>query len=152
MVRVQHRQQRGFTLLELMVTFTVAGLLMAVSVPSGYKMYQSMQYRGALADVRRLLEAGRYQALISGQSVDVVIVPDSRKLFVTEASPVTLPERVRLDMNVAEQLMQDSQTGVIRFYPDGSSSGGSVMVQRVDDSGVKLQVGWLMGELNESRL
>lgn len=137
-------------MLELMVAFTVAGLLMAVSVPSGYKMYQSMQYRGAVASARLLLEAGRYQALIGGHVVDVLIVPKDRTLSLTEASIVTLPELVELDMVVAEQLMRDSQAGVIRFYPDGSSSGGAVIIRRADNSGVKLQVGWLMGELSES--
>ncbi len=60
--------QRGFTLVELLVSLAIAAVLLAVSVPSAGRFYQSMQYRSAVRDVVSALNGARYAAVNSGRS------------------------------------------------------------------------------------
>ena len=146
------RHSGGFTLLELMVAFGVAALLVALSIPAVGKLYQSMQYRQAVGEIKGALESARYQALMSGAAVDVLVQPESRELRVADGRIKHLPERVSVSLMSAAQLQPDADTGVIRFYPDGSSSGGSISLMRDEVAGVRLDVGWLLGKVSQSVL
>lgn len=139
----------GFTLLELMITLTVMGLVLAVAAPAANKMYQSMQYREAVRDVHRALLSARYAAMVSGRSSDVVIDVDDKSLSYARDEQVHLPAAVDLTVESAAELMQDGDKAVIRFYSDGSSSGGSISLGR-NERWIKLHVGWLLGRVEES--
>lgn len=143
---------RGFTLLEIMVAITVAALLMAVSVPSANRLYQAMSYRGAVGDVKNLLENARFQAQLRGAPEDVWVRPHSRELGLGDARATTLSEQVEVEVVSAAELRRDEDTAVIRFYPDGSSTGGRITLRRGETGGVALEVGWLLGEVTQHPL
>lgn len=145
-------KNRGFTLLEIMVAITVAALLMAVSVPSANRLYQSMSYRGAVGDVKNLLENARFQAQLKGLPADVWVRTPTRELGLGEARKIQLTEQVEVEVVSAAELMRDNDTAVIRFYPDGTSSGGRISLRRGDTGGVALEVGWLLGEVSQHPL
>ncbi|WP_049723714.1 GspH/FimT family pseudopilin [Gilvimarinus polysaccharolyticus] len=149
MVAAPGAKLRGFTLLELLIVFSIAGLLLAVSVPASHKMYQSMQYREAVRDVRRALEAARYKAMISGQAAQVSINPREKRIGYGNGESRDLPDFVTLEVEAAQELMLDSDTAVIRFYSDGSSTGGTVNIGR-NNRWVRLHVGWLLGRVEQS--
>ena len=50
-------------------------------------------------------------------------------------------------MHSASELNRDS-LGVIRFYPEGGSSGGGIDLGREDGSGVRISVHWLVGRVS----
>lgn len=154
LTRARYFPQQGFTLLELMIVLTIAGLLVAVSVPSAAKLYQSMVYRGAVGDARALLETARYQALITGHSMDVLVQPNTRRLALKNMFPNAKPLPKSLDLRVtsAAELQFNHNTAVIRFYPDGSSSGGSISLLRETGGGVTLHIGWLLGQVTQQPL
>lgn len=141
--------QKGFTLLEMMVAISIAALLMAVSVPAANKMYQSMAYRSAVGEVKSLLENGRYRAQRYGRPVDVLVRPERREVALDGDSEHVLSDLITLEVVSAAELMRDNETAVIRFYPDGSSSGGRITLLRGEDAGVALEVGWLLGEVTQ---
>lgn len=148
--RVKNRPlSRGFTLLELMIAFSVAGLLLAVSSPAAYKMYQSVQYREAVREVRGALESARYSAMVSGQPAKVVITPNEKRIAFGSESTYILPDFVDLEVEAAQEFMADPNSAVIQFYTDGSSTGGTVSVGR-NDRWVRLHVGWLLGRVEQS--
>jgi general secretion pathway protein H len=41
--------------------------------------------------------------------------------------------------------------GVIRFYPEGGTSGGSVSVEAATGRGVKVSVDWLLGTVTQEK-
>ncbi|WP_339897192.1 GspH/FimT family pseudopilin [uncultured Gilvimarinus sp.] len=145
---VNPRTVYGFTLLEMMVALAIAAVLMAAAVPAASKMYASMQYRGAVADVKSLLETGRYQASTTGATMVVLIKPKARQVSVGDRVEV-LPEHIAIDVRSAAELRPDADTAAIQFYPDGSSSGGAITLTRDTGQTVTLNVGWLLGEVKQ---
>lgn len=141
---------RGFSLIELMVALAIAGLIMAVAVPSSVRFYEGMQRRQAVRDAVSLLAAAREQALSSGRAQDVNVRPADRRIWYGNKTQ-TLPEGLQLTVHGAAELNRDN-VGVIRFYPDGSASGGGVDIRRGDGSGTRISVDWLVGRVRQEAL
>jgi general secretion pathway protein H len=61
-------------------------------------------------------------------------------------------EDYRLEAVVASRDVTDDRRASIRYYPDGSSTGGSIRVQRPNGDGVRLRVDWLTGRVTQEPL
>jgi general secretion pathway protein H len=133
-----------------MVALAIAALIMAVAVPSSVRFYEGMQRRQAVRDTVSLLAAAREQALSSGRTQDVNVRPSDRRIWLGEKNQ-TLPRGLGLTVHGAAELNRDN-IGVIRFYPDGSASGGGVDIRRSDGSGTRISVDWLMGRVQQEAL
>jgi general secretion pathway protein H len=132
-------------MLELMIAISIVGLLLAVTVPASMRFYQSIQYRQAVRDVITTLASARYSAINKGAAQDVLVNPRANTISFNGDSS-RLPEAFTLAVHTASELNRD-ETGVIRFYPEGGSSGGGIDVERGDGSGVRISVDWLMGRV-----
>jgi general secretion pathway protein H len=141
------RSQRGFTVLELLLVMAIAGMILAVAVPSSLRFYESIQYRQAVRDVITALASARYGAINSGRPWDVAIDPQGKTLELN-GQTTRLPEQLQLAVHAARELNRD-RSGVIRFYPEGGSSGGGVDIERSDGSGVRVSVDWLVGSVSQ---
>ncbi|MDX1733666.1 MAG: prepilin-type N-terminal cleavage/methylation domain-containing protein [Halioglobus sp.] len=137
---------RGFTLLELVAAISIAALLLGISAPAVQRLYDSARYRSAVSDVVAALNAARYTAIRQGRAQDVLVNPV--KGVITRGEEVRkLPASVELEVLGSRQLNR-TDTGVIRFYPDGGSSGGFVNVAASNGRLVQVQVDWLLGHVS----
>ena len=59
------------------------------------------------------------------------------------------PDSLTVGMVVAEQDIDADGTGRIRFYPDGSATGGSIDILRDNGVGVRLRVDWMLGRISQ---
>lgn len=152
----------GFTLLELMVAFSIAALLVGVSAPATMKMYDSMQYRDTVRGVISAAQSARLSALSQGKVVDLVVVPDVKSISIRGAKDASraqgqpkqllaFPSSLQMETSTAAEYKMDGKE-IIRFYPDGSSSGGSVSVIRSEGVGVRVRVDWLTGLASQEEL
>lgn len=132
-------------MLELMVAMAVVATLMAVAVPASVRFYQSMQYRQAVGDVITTLGKARYQAINSGRAQDVIVSPD-RNIIELNGKLSRLPEEFNVAVHSAGEVGYQGE-GVIRFYPEGGSSGGGIDIERPGGRGVRISVDWLMGRV-----
>lgn len=135
----------GFTLLELVVAIGIVALVLGVSAPVMQRLYESTQYHGAVNDVVNLLASARYSAIRKGGDQDVLINPETRMVVVGKKEQ-QLPDNLRLEVLGARELNRDG-AGVIRFYADGSSSGGFVKLQNDSGQEVQVEVDWLLGRV-----
>jgi len=133
--------------MELLAAITIVGLLLAVAVPSSMRLYQSMQYRSTVKGVVTLLASARYKAVNTGESQDVVINPKTRELRFNQTIE-TLPAGVNIVVHSAREL-NTRDAGVIRFYPEGGSSGGGVDIEIPERRGVRIDVDWLIGRVTQ---
>ena len=134
-------------MLEMLVAISIAGLLLAVAVPASYRFYESIQYRQAVREVVTTLAAARYRAVNSGRAQDVAIDPFANTLAFN-GELTELPAGLHLVVQAAGELNRE-RAGVIRFYPEGGSSGGGIDLERNDGSGVRISVDWLMGRVTQ---
>ena len=135
-------------MLELLAAITIVGMLLALSVPSMVRFYESMQYRQAIRDVVTVLSSARYRAVATGKSQDVSIAPQKREITFREKE-LKLPDSLSLAVHSAYEV-NTSNLGVIRFYPEGGSSGGGVDLERADGSGVRIAIDWLAGQVTHA--
>ena len=139
----------GFTLVELLAAITIVGMLLAFAVPASVKFFESMQYRQAVREVITVLGSARHAAIDKGTYQDVVIHPAGRRLTFN-GRKTQLPKEVQLAVHSAREVNRDS-AGVIRFYPEGGSSGGSIDIERPGADGVRISVDWLAGRVTQER-
>lgn len=132
-------------MLELLAAITIVGMLLALSVPSMGRFYESMQYRQAIRDVVTVLSSARYKAVATGISQDVAVNPQQRTVIFNEKQ-LLIPDALKVAVHGASEVNTASQ-GVIRFYPEGGSSGGGVDLERADGSGVRIAIDWLAGRV-----
>lgn len=144
----QH-QESGFTLLEMLVAITIAAIVMGVSAPAMQRLYVSSQYHAAVNDIITLLSSARYQAIRRGGQADVVINPETREISLGEKVQ-SLPKSLHVEVLGSRELNRDG-AGIIRFYPDGGSSGGYVNLTSDNNKTVQVQVDWLLGRVTLCR-
>ena len=143
--RRESRWGSGFTLVELLIAISIVALVLAVSVPASARFYESMLYRQAIRDVITTLGSARYRAVYTGSAQDVRLNPRTNVMRLNDKRS-ELPERFTVVVHSAAEVNREDE-GVIRFYPDGGSSGGDIDLERPDGSGVKISVDWLMGRV-----
>jgi general secretion pathway protein H len=143
------KARSGFTLVELVVAISIVGMLLAASVPASVRFYESMQYRQAIREVITTLASARFKAVNSGKTQDVVLNPETNVMRLNNYTQ-QLPSKFRIVMQSARELNRDDE-GVIRFYPEGGSSGGDIEIARPNGSGVKISVDWLVGRVTQKK-
>jgi general secretion pathway protein H len=139
--------QSGFTMLELLIAMAIVALVLAVTVPSTARFYQSMQYREAVRDVITLLSSARYKAIQSGRTQDVLVNPETNEIQLGDERR-QLPEAMTIAVHSARELNQP-EMGVLRFYPEGGSSGGGIDIESPTGRAVKISVDWLVGRVSQ---
>ena len=136
-------------MLELLAALAIAGMVLAVSVPASIKMYESMQYRKAVRDVIGIFSSARHTAIQTGVSQNVEVYPDKKELHLNNTIK-SLPKGVKLSVESSRELNQEN-VGVIRFYPEGGTSGGAVEIESASGRGVKVSVDWLLGRVSQEK-
>lgn len=139
----------GFTMIELLAAITIVGMLLAVTVPASMRFYQSIQYRQAVRDVVTVLSSARYAAVNTGRAQDVAINPKTNELQFNDKH-TRLPQGLHLVVTSAREVNREEE-GVIRFYPEGGSSGGGIDIERPGADGVRVSVDWLVGSVTQER-
>lgn len=140
-------KQRGFTLLELLVVLVIGVLLVSIVPPLLSSMSGAVELRSAARQLSAGLRAARNQAVTRQQeSVLTLDLANHRFAVSGDSREITLPERLALHLYTAQSELLDQAIGNIRFFPDGSSTGGAITV-----SGPKLayriNIDWLTGSI-----
>jgi len=136
----------GFTLLEMLAVILLVGIAAAAVSISVTQGLASARVRAASSEMAGALRATRAQAIVRGQVENFDV--DTRANSYRGAKPkdVSLPKGLRLSITSAQQDQPNNHTGRIRFFPDGSSTGGRITLQ----SGKRqwhVNVSWLTGEV-----
>jgi general secretion pathway protein H len=137
----------GFTLLELLLALVLAALLMAIAAPNFAPLLARAQLYSATRDVASALRHARGQALVRGRDAEFELDVDRHRYRVTgRAKTYGLPSPLHLSLFTAETETVDEGTGRIRFFPDGSATGGRVTLEGDGQKRV-VDVNWLTGEV-----
>jgi general secretion pathway protein H len=140
------RRAAGFTLLEVVLVLVIGALAYAVVL--------AMPMRAGAADLKsaaRQLAAGLRQAQAIAMSTrrDATLTLDleSRQFVVATDAPRELPRALDLKLYTAQGEVENEKRGAIRFYPDGSSTGGRITVA-LGERKYLVDVDWLTGRVS----
>lgn len=139
---------RGFTLIELMVVLAVLALLLTVAVPFFPKALPGAEIKGAARELAAGLRTARSRAITLNREVGFTLDVEGRRFAVNEVGEAReLPPDVEISFVTARSELLDETTGVIRFFPDGSSTGGRVSLAH-GARGYHVDVDWLTGRIS----
>ena len=138
--------QRGFTLIELIVVLAVAALLMA-AVPGLFSAaYPGVELKSAARRTAATLRLARASAIRGGRESVLLVDLAAHRLELAGYRALTLPAGVAVKLETANRELIDAQQGRIRFFPDGSSTGGRIILSR-GHQGYQIGVTWLTGRI-----
>lgn len=131
--------------MEVLVALVIGVLLVALTPPLLSGMSGATELRGAARQLAAGLRNARNEAVTRQQEAALLLDLAGRRFAVSgDAREVALPNSVELRLYTAQSEVLDREKGYIRFFPDGSSTGGAITV-----SGPKLayrvNVDWLTG-------
>lgn len=145
-----YRTTRGFTLLELIIVLLISVLGFAVVGSNISSGNQSTRLQAAARDIASALRYARGQALVGGKTVGVSINLDDNSYRIDNRDKVYyLDKAIEVSLTVAEEEFAEEQAGSVRFFADGSSTGGRITLEwgkqlrRVD-------VNWITGAVTIS--
>lgn len=140
-----HRS-RGFTLVELLVVLMLMGLIAGMAAFSLSSNMQGAKTRAAVRDLTAALRYTRGQAIIGHQPQSLEVDVEARTYQAPKRPLIVLPKGLDMKLLTAARERTGDTKGLIRFFPDGSSSGGRVTLIR-DHHEWRVDIAWLTGEV-----
>lgn len=137
--------QRGFTLLELLVVLGIIGLILAFVPGFVLRGQPDFDVEVAARAVADGLRATRSAALLENRE-QLFALDVEERLFRTASmrAPVQIDRRIELTFQTARSELLSEGIGQIRFFPDGSSTGGRIGLT-LDGRHAEISVDWLTG-------
>jgi general secretion pathway protein H len=140
-------RSRGFTLLELLVVLAIIALLLAITPPLITAAIPGAELKASARRVAAGLRLAREEAIRTGHDVTFTLDLETHSFEVDgRFRQGKLPKGLDLKLEAAETEMLDEHRGAVRFFPDGSSTGGRVILSR-HDTGYQVGVQWLTGRI-----
>ena len=137
----------GFTLVELLVVMVIVSLLVAVLPPLVLNTMPGVELKSATRQLASALRFARSQAITRNHSVVLQLDVEDGQYWIPELKqPASLPDDLDLELFGSASEAVDHTSGGIRFYPDGSSTGGRITLARGTRS-YELEVDWLLGSV-----
>jgi general secretion pathway protein H len=137
---------RGFTLVEIMVVLMLVALLVTVAAVSLGQGLSGTKVRAASRDLVAALRYTRGQAIVSQSEQVLEVDLENFTYTAPKRDAVELPKDMELRLLTAQQELTGEKSGRIRFYPDGSSTGGRIRLVRGQRSW-DVEIAWLTGEV-----
>jgi general secretion pathway protein H len=138
---------RGFTLVELLVVLALIALVIAVASPVVSNAFPGAETKAAARELATGFRFARSEAITGNREVGMVLDLENRRYGVGGEDDIhELPEEAEITLVTARSERIDERTGVIRFFPDGSSTGGGVSLAHGNKE-YRVMVDWLTGRV-----
>ena len=135
----------GFTLIEILVTMVLIGLLTSLAAPRFAAMLPGANLRQTTMLLAANLRGARNKSIAQGKAVAISFDPEGRHYGSSSGSVDSVwPEKVQFEIVVPDSMLNEQEQPKIWFYPDGSSSGGEILCTSAGRS-YQVKVNWLAG-------
>jgi len=142
------RYPAGFSLIELLVVLAIAALILAVAPPMLSNAMPGLQLKSTARQLASGLRYARDRAVAGRSEVNFTVDLEARTVTVTNREAVIgIPDSLEVSLVTAASELVNETLGHIRFYPDGTSTGGRVTVS-YKGNGYDVDVDWLTGRVS----
>jgi general secretion pathway protein H len=136
--------QRGFTLLEILAVLALLGIALAVTAFSLDGGLDRARLDASARDIAAALRHTRTRALVEHRPQWFTLDLNARTFASPGRDPQGIPGGTVLHVTSAAEDVQHPGQARIRFFPDGSSTGGNIELSRKHRE-VRIDVDWLTG-------
>jgi len=140
----------GFTLVELMVVMVIAALVLTLVGTSISRSISGAEMRTAARKLAASLRYTRTHAILVKSEQVFLIDTENHSYTAPGRETVVLPEGMNVQLTTARSELTSENVGGIRFYPDGGSTGGHVLLE-ANERIYRVNVAWLTGEASVQR-
>ena len=136
----------GFSLIELLVVLAVMGLALSLFV--GYRAPWSSRLglEGTAAELAAGLRLARSQSIADNRPIVFVLDLGAHRFRIGGDPPRNLPPKLQVGLLTVSGEKRNATVGDIRFNPDGSSTGGRIVLAE-GERRVAVGVDWLTGRV-----
>jgi general secretion pathway protein H len=142
------RRAAGFTLLEVMIVLALAAIIYAVVLGGPMGKASAADLKAAARSLASGLRTAQTTAMATRRDALLTLDLDSREYLATgEGQAHKLPDNIDVKLDTAQTEVISEKRGSIRFYPDGSSTGGRITVASGERKYL-VDVDWLTGRVS----
>ena len=139
--------QRGFTLVEVMMVLVLAVVIYGFLVAIPLRGTSVADLKSAARTLASGLRQAQSTAMVTRRDASLSLDLDAREyLLPGESEARKLPDNIDLKLYTAQSEVTSDKKGAIRFYPDGSSTGGRITVSSGERKFL-VDVDWLTGRV-----
>ena len=149
-MRPGRNRQSGLTLVELIVVLAILAVLTTLVSPALTSLMPGYHLRAAADDMIAQARRARSMAFSTNKPAGFFIDVSERQTFAEDKAPSTWPQDISVNVTSAKYLQRGSSISEIRFYPDGTSTGGLLELLS-DGMAVTIRVDWFDGQISLSR-
>jgi general secretion pathway protein H len=141
------RDQAGFTLLEIVIVIALGAVMYALILSSPIGKASAADLKSAARSIAAGLRTAQTTAMATRRDATLTVDMESREYVTSGEHDVrTLPKNIDLKLFTAQTEVENEHRGSIRFYPDGSSTGGRITVSSGERKYL-VDVDWLTGRV-----
>lgn len=137
----------GVTLLELLIVLSIMAFVATIVLPMFGGGVSTSELKSAAREVAAGLRFARGQAIVQRSDALLIIDVEARTFTVPPDARVhRLPEKLDVKVYTAQSDLVGEKIGAIRFFADGGSNGGRVMLG-AGERKYNVDVDWLTGRV-----
>jgi len=129
------------------VVLVIVAIMATVVGVSISRSLTGAEIRAASRDLMAAMRYTRGQAILTRSEQTLEVDAEKRQYQAPGREPVTLPEGMDVTLLTARTEQTGEHAGRIRFFPDGSSTGGKVTLS-AGRREWEVDVAWLTGEVS----
>jgi general secretion pathway protein H len=138
---------QGFTLLELMVVLFIMVLGFSIVGVNLSSSNNTTEHQRVAADIVSALRYARGMALMSRRESTVTFDLDENNYIVDKREKTyEIPKTIKVTLVTAQSQLLGQKQASIRFFADGSSTGGRVSLKRGENIW-QIDINWLTGQI-----
>lgn len=135
----------GYTLLELLLVLTIIAGVLALAPPIFSQAVTANEPRTATRQIVAALRYARSEAVAARHPVGFTLDVEQHRYRLDNHPAVELPQSLELTLVVADHEVKKG-SGAIRFFADGSATGGSIRLGNTAAT-YEVHVAWLTGQV-----
>ena len=140
-------RQRGFSMLELIAVTLLIAIAITVASVSVTNSLSGAKIKAASRDLVAALRYTRGQAIVKGEQKTLDVDLEAMSYQAPGKGVVKFPDKIEVKLLTAQNELIHEKAGRIRFYPDGSSTGGRVTLS-AGERKLFVDVDWLTGRVS----